>query len=60
MAQFISPRPLQLTLRKPRNPLVVPTQMRQAGRHQSGPSRQSGRREVQQELQRLERERYRP
>jgi len=37
MPQFTSPRPLGgpalLKLRKPRNPLVAPALMRQAGRH---------------------------
>jgi hypothetical protein len=33
MPQFTAPRPQLLMLRKPRNPLVAPAQMRQAGRH---------------------------
>jgi hypothetical protein len=33
MTQFTSPRPERLTLRKPRNPIVAPSLMRQAGRH---------------------------
>jgi hypothetical protein len=33
MTQFTAPRPQLLTLRKPRNPLVAPALMRQAGRH---------------------------
>lgn len=36
MPQFTAPRPQLLTLRKPRNPLVAPSLMRQAGRHGSG------------------------
>jgi len=35
MPQFTSPRPLNLSLRKPRNPLVAPALLRQAGRHQT-------------------------
>ncbi|QPF75782.1 hypothetical protein G8A07_24595 [Roseateles sp. DAIF2] len=34
MSQFTAPRPqLSLSLRKPRNPLVAPSLLRQAGRH---------------------------
>ncbi|MCV2361488.1 MULTISPECIES: hypothetical protein [Roseateles] len=33
MTQFTSPRPLNLKLRKPRNPLVAHALMRQAGKH---------------------------
>ncbi len=51
MPQYTAPRPLQLTLRKPRNPLVAPTLMRQAGRHQG--LRDSQRSQVKAQLQRL-------
>lgn len=41
MPQFTSPRPAnRVQLRKPRNPLVAPTQFRQAGRHQAPTERQ--------------------
>ncbi|MCU7372441.1 hypothetical protein PEC18_16605 [Paucibacter sp. O1-1] len=40
MTQFTSPRPQILNLRKPRNPLVAPSLMRQAGRHGSAPKAQ--------------------
>lgn len=53
MAQFTAPRPLNLQLRKPRNPHVAPALMRQAGRHDSGNARQSARRELQQQLLQL-------
>lgn len=42
MPQFTSPRPSAATsLRKPRNPLVAPAQLRQAGRHQPPKPRQT-------------------
>lgn len=50
MTQFTSPRPLNLQLRKPRNPLVAPALMRQAGRHGSTKPRQAARRELQQQI----------
>jgi len=53
MPQFIAPRPLNLQLRKPRNPLVAPALMRQAGRHGSGKPRQNARRELQKQIQQL-------
>lgn len=41
MPQFTAPRPAAAgALRKPRNPLVAPSQFRQAGRHQSPHPRQ--------------------
>ncbi|MBA4344139.1 MAG: hypothetical protein C0423_18525 [Methylibium sp.] len=54
MAQFISPRPLRLQQSKPRNPLVAPSLMRQAGRHGGAQKtqRQSAQRALRQELQR--------
>jgi hypothetical protein len=55
MTQFVSPRPLTIKLRKPRNPLVAHALMRQAGKHgqlTSGSSqRQSARRELRQQTQ---------
>jgi hypothetical protein len=44
MPQFTSPRPLTVSMRKPRNPMVAPAQFRQAGRHQSGHPRQDAQR----------------
>lgn len=47
---------------KPRNPLVAPTRMRQAGRHDSGDQsqRQRGRDELRRELKLVDRERHSP
>ncbi|MBB5206337.1 hypothetical protein HNQ51_003683 [Inhella inkyongensis] len=53
MPQFTSPRPLTLAMRKPRNPLVVPAQFRQAGRHQSGSPRRDNQRALAQSLREL-------
>ncbi|PZP32816.1 MAG: hypothetical protein DI603_09020 [Roseateles depolymerans] len=58
MPQFTSPRPLQVQLRKPRNPLVAPAQQRQAGRHQSPRDAQAQRQQARLELRRLLRERF--
>ncbi|RTL21887.1 MAG: hypothetical protein EKK52_07615 [Burkholderiales bacterium] len=58
MPQFTSPRPLQLTLRKPRNPLVAPALKRQAGRHQSPHDAQAQRQQARLELRRLLRDRF--
>ncbi len=60
MAQFIAPRPQTLTLRKPRNPLVAPSLMRQAGRHGGGNDRQRSQRELQQQIQQLGRSGTKP
>lgn len=53
MTQFTSPRPLTLKLRKPRNPLVAPALMRQAGKHgqlsRASSQRQNARRELRQQ-----------
>lgn len=57
MSQFIAPRPQLLRIKpaKPRNPLVAPCLMRQAGRHDSArhAQRQSAQKTLRQELQRL-------
>ena len=57
MPQFTSPRPqgLRLSLRKPRNPLVVPALKRKAGRHQLGSAsrRQRARQDLALELRQL-------
>ena len=51
MPQYTSPRPtLSVQLRKPRNPLVAPSLMRQAGRH--GASAAGQRQQAQQALRR--------
>lgn len=57
MPQFTSPRPLQLNLRKPRNPLVAPALKRQAGRHQSPQDAHAQRQRARLELRRLVHER---
>ncbi|MCV2369492.1 hypothetical protein [Roseateles oligotrophus] len=50
MTQFTSPRPLNMKLRKPRNPLVAHALMRQAGKHghfgSNSGQRQTARREL--------------
>lgn len=53
MPQFTAPRPMTLNLRKPRNPLVAPAQLRQAGRHQSPRDAHAMRQQSQQQLRRL-------
>ncbi|WP_156421829.1 hypothetical protein [Paucibacter sp. KCTC 42545] len=59
MPQFTSPRPLGgpalLKLRKPRNPLVAPALMRQAGRHGSSQAakRQRAQIELRQQIEAL-------
>jgi hypothetical protein len=55
MPQFTSPRPLLLTLRKPRNPWVAAAQLRQAGRHTSArhPQRQQARQQLNRQLRDL-------
>ena len=53
MPQFTSPRPLPAAMRKPRNPLVAPAQLRQAGRHQPGHPRQDAQRALAQSLREL-------
>jgi hypothetical protein len=58
MPQFTSPRPMQLHLRKPRNPLVAPALKRQAGRHQSPNDAQAQRQQARLELRRLLRDRF--
>ena len=47
---------------KPRNPLVAPTRMRHAGRHDSGDKshRQRGRHELRRELRLADSERHSP
>jgi hypothetical protein len=44
---------MTLNLRKPRNPLVAPAQLRQAGRHQSPRDAHAMRQQSQQQLRRL-------
>lgn len=56
MPQFIAPRPQTLQLRKPRNPHIAPSLMRQAGRHGGGHPRQQAQRALQQQIQQLHRE----
>lgn len=48
MPQFTSPRAQTLLIRKPRNPIVAPAQMRHAGVHASlkRPTRQQARQAV--------------
>ncbi len=47
MPQFTSPRPAALrSLRKPRNPIVAPALLRQAGRHQGPKPRQGAQAEL--------------
>ena len=58
MPQFTSPRPLQLKLRKPRNPLVAPALKRQAGRHQSPNDARVQRQRARLDLRRLLGERF--
>jgi hypothetical protein len=58
MPQYTSPRPLQLKLRKPRNPLVAPALQRQAGRHQSPKDAQMRRQQARLDLRHLLRERF--
>lgn len=57
MSQFIAPRPqlLRIKASKPRNPLVAPSLMRQAGRHDSSrhTQRQNAQKTLRLELQRL-------
>jgi hypothetical protein len=57
MSKFIAPRPknLSVSLRapKPRNPLVGPSLLRQAGRHGGGNARQLARRELQKQMLQL-------
>lgn len=57
MPQFTSPRPMQLNLRKPRNPLVAPAMKRQAGRHQSADDARVQRQQARLELRRVLRDR---
>ena len=47
-------RPLTLAARKPRNPLVGPALMRQAGRHASGNPRQAARRALKLQITQLD------
>lgn len=53
MPQFTAPRPLNLSLRKPRNPVVAPSLMRQAGRHQGADERQAAQRDLQRQIRQL-------
>jgi len=57
MPQFTSPRPLQIPMRKPRNPLVAPALHRQAGRHKSSQDAYAQRQQARLELRRLLRDR---
>lgn len=58
MPQLTSPRHLQLSLRKPRNPLVAPALKRQAGRHQSPNDARAQRQQARLDLRHLLRERF--
>lgn len=53
MPQFTSPRPNVLRLNKPRNPLIAPALMCQAGRHGAGAQRQQAKARLQKELLQL-------
>lgn len=55
MTQFTAPRPQRLQMRKPRNPLVAPALMRQAGRHGNSAKaqRQSEQRSLLKEVRQL-------
>jgi hypothetical protein len=53
MTQFTSPRPMSLRLNKPRNPIVAPSLLRQAGRHALGNQRQAQRRDLHKQLLQL-------
>jgi hypothetical protein len=54
MPQFTAPRPqLTVTLRKPRNPLVASSLMRQAGRHGQGAQRQQAKSALLKEIRQL-------
>jgi hypothetical protein len=50
MPQFIAPRPINLQLRKPRNPHVAPALLRQAGRHAGANPRQAARRDLHKQI----------
>ena len=58
MSHFVAPRPqnikLSLQTRKPRNPLVGPSLMRQAGSHARGNERQTARRDLQRQIAALD------
>lgn len=58
MPHYTAPRPMQLSLRKPRNPLVAPALQRQAGRHQSPQDARAQRQQARLDLRRLLRERF--
>ena len=53
---------ITITTLKPRNPLVAPTRLRQAGRHQptGGAHRQSVARQLRRELQQFELHKHSP
>lgn len=54
MPQFTAPRPQSaIALRKPRNPLVAPSLMRQAGRHGQGAPRQQAKTALLKEIRQL-------
>lgn len=53
MPQFTSPRPAQSGPRKPRNPLVAPSRLRQAGRHQPPHARQQAKAELRNQMHAL-------
>ncbi|MDT9002354.1 hypothetical protein RQP53_23940 [Paucibacter sp. APW11] len=55
MPQYTAPRAQNRGLLKPRNPLVAPSLMRKSGRHQGGNQRHAQRRELEQQLQSLDR-----
>ena len=59
MSRFIAPRPhtagkagssVRLTAPKPRNPLITPALMRQAGSHGRGNQRQQARRQLERQI----------
>lgn len=58
MPQFTSPRPLNIKLPKPRNPLVAPAMQRQAGKHQSRHDAHAQRQQARLALRRLLRDRF--
>jgi hypothetical protein len=58
MPQFVSPRPMKLAVRKPRNPFVAPAFKRKAGRHQTGTEAHAQRQQARLELRCLLRDRF--
>ena len=53
MSRYTAPRPLNVTVSKPRNPFVAASLMRRAGSHQIGKARQQAQAQLRQELEQL-------